>query len=90
MYREPVAQWTLDVTIWHHFSFGHEISARVLTKRGGWVDVGTWRWQGLGIPDSLATDAASRIAAVVQEHLITRYGIQGELDIPWAGDPGPF
>jgi hypothetical protein len=83
-------QFTLDVSIDHGPQFGHLITAQVLTRRGGWTVVGTWRWQGLGVPEPLLTDLLTRINAVLTDHLVTRYGVQGELPVLWAGDPDAF
>lgn len=86
--RDPVAQWTLDVTVFHAPQFGHRVIVRVLGKRAGWDIVGHWDWTGLGIPADLVDDLVAKTAAVICEHLVTRYGIQGVLDVHWAGDPG--
>jgi hypothetical protein len=59
----------------------------VLGRKGGWQEVGTWEWRGLGIDASLASDIEARIASVIAEHLVTRYGIQGQLRTTWAGEP---
>jgi len=85
---EPVevAQWTLDITVYHARGFGHRLRASVLAKRGGWVTVGSWPWRGLGFPSELLPDIHARIEAVIDEHLLTRYGIRDELPLRWAGE----
>jgi len=89
MANEPVevAQWTLDVTVYHSRGFGHRVRAAVLDRRGGWHTVGTWSWKGLGFPAEMLPDVQARISAVVAEHLVTRYGIAGQLPFRWAGEP---
>lgn len=72
-------QWTLDVTIHHGSGYQHLIQGRVLGRRGSWMDVGSWRWSGRGIPGSVVESLTARIEAVVVEHLVTCYGIQDEL-----------
>jgi hypothetical protein len=88
--REPRAQWTLDVTVFHGPEFGHQVKAAILSNRGNWMRCGTWTWSGLGIPAEVVTDIQSRVAAIISEHLVTRYGVQGQLPMTWAGDPEPF
>jgi len=87
--HEPAAQWTLDVTVWHEPTFGHVIHARTLGRHGGWKNVGTWRWTGLGVPDVILSDLTSRIHGVISEHLVTRYGVQGTLTRLDEGGSGP-
>lgn len=83
-----IAQWTMDITVWHGATFGHRVTCRVLGKAGGWVDVGTWYWTGLGVPGDLVDDLQARLASVITEHLVTRYGVAGQLDVRWAGEAG--
>ena len=85
-----VVQWTLDVSVFHGPEFGHRIYARVLGQHGGWQDVGHWTWKGLGVPEPLLTELNARLVSVITEHLVTRYGVQGELPTRWAGEPDPF
>jgi hypothetical protein len=90
MSEEPieVAQWTLDVTVFHSRGVGHRLRASVLDRRGGWRTVGSWPWKGLGFPEELLPDIDARVCSVIHEHLITRYGIAGQLPFRWAGEPG--
>lgn len=89
--NEPreTAQWTCDVTVFHVDGFKKRIRAGTLGRHGGWVTVGTWEWSGLGIPPELIPDISGRITAVIEEHLCTRYGIEGELPFRWAGEAAP-
>jgi len=87
---QELAQWTLDVTVYHGRDFGHRIRARVLNRRGGWHHVGTWSWKGIGVPSELIAEIEARVASVITEHLVTRYGISVELPLTWEDDPGPF
>jgi len=77
--HDPVAQWTLDVTVYHGPQFGHRIHAAVLRRSGGWHPVGDWQWTGLGVPEPLVADCAARIHAVLTEYLISRYGLALQL-----------
>lgn len=83
---KQAAQWTLDVSVFHDSEFGHRIRARVLGRTGGWVDVGSIQWKGLGVPEDLLRSLCARVEAVLTEHLVTRYGVQGVLDAPCAGE----
>jgi hypothetical protein len=85
---EETAQWTLDVTVFHGRGFGHRIRARVLDRRGGWNDVGTWTWTGSGVPAPLLLDIEARVRGVIAEHLISRYGLAERLAFEHQGDPG--
>jgi hypothetical protein len=88
--RTRKAQWTLDVTVFHHPSYGHEIEAATLGKSDGWHPAGSWKWQGLGVPAELLTDIQSRVSSIVTEYLVMRYGCREELPLRWAGDPTEF
>jgi hypothetical protein len=83
------AQWTLDVTVSHETGYRHSITAWVLGRRGGWVEVGRWTWEGLGVDADMVREVEARVCSVITEHLVTRYGVQGLLPTTWAGDPGP-
>jgi len=86
--ERAVAQWTLDVTVWHGPRIGHSITAKVLSRRGGWVDVGTWQWTGFGVPPDLVADCCARIDSVIAEHLVNRYGVAERLPFPRGEDGG--
>jgi hypothetical protein len=79
--NQPVAQWTLDVTVYHATGFRHVITAQVLTKRRGWQQIGSWSWTTLGVPADLVPDIEARVCSAITEHLVTAYGVQGTLDV---------
>lgn len=86
--RAPVAQWTMDVTVFHAPQFGHRVVVQVLGKTGGWLRVGGIQWTGLGIPEGLLEELVAVVDGTVSQHLSARYGIQGTLPHRWAGEPG--
>ena len=92
MHEEPreLAQWTLDVTVFHHRSAGHWIRASVLDRRGGWHTVGAWSWKGSGFPAELLSDVEARVSGVIAEHLVSRYGLNHTLFDPQRDEPDPF
>jgi hypothetical protein len=87
---EGKLQWALSIGVYHDPSFGHRIelwwgsTARAPHVRSG----GTWK--GLGIPEAVLTELRAEIDATVTEHLVTRYGVAGELPLKWSGEPDPF
>lgn len=81
MERKPrnLAQFTLDVSVYHDPGFQREIVVQALTKRGGWIHIGSWRWTGIGVPGDLVNDLLARVDASITEHLVSRYGVQDEV-----------
>jgi hypothetical protein len=88
MERRSSAQFTIDVSVYHDSGFRKSIVCSYLGRRNGWIPAGEWHWTGLGVPADLVDDCVSRVAAVITEHLVTRYGVQGMLDTTWAGEAG--
>lgn len=91
--REPneKLQWTLTFQVYHSPTYGHKLL--LCTERGlygdpHWKSLGSWK--GLGIPEDVLTEARSSVMARIDEYLVTRYGVQGELPMKWAGEPDPF
>lgn len=79
------------VTVYHGPSFGHYIEMETAIKgRKHVTRVGLGNWKGLGIPEHLMRTASGIMVAAFEEHLVTRYGIQGELPTKWGGEPDPF
>lgn len=79
-------QWALHVIVWHGQSFGHKIELE--TQRQGCApspirSLGSWK--GLGVPESVAELAQAQLGDTLYEHLVTRYGIQEELRLPFSG-----
>lgn len=83
-------QWTMDVVIWHDQSFGHQMTVTTQTKGRDGRLAGTWNWKGLGVPEDLVYDMEARLIGILTEHLVSRYGVAGELPLKWAGEPDPF
>ena len=83
-------QWALSVGIYHGPSFGHRIEMwhGATVREPIMVELG-W-WKGLGIPEHVLQHASTMVHAALVEHLVTRYGVQGELPMKWSGDPEPF
>jgi len=52
--------------------------------------VGAWTWSGIGVPAEILPDIEARVASVITEHLVTRYGVAERLEFAPEGDPGPF
>lgn len=84
------AIWTLDLTIYHSPGYGHKLKARTLGRRGGWIDVGSWPWKGIGFPAELLPDIHARVIATIDEFITTVYGVRGEIPNLWTGDKEPF
>jgi hypothetical protein len=83
-------QWRLLVSVFHGPGFGHYIEIETWSKAGQPVRTGGGTWNSMGIPESVLTELRTLVDAKITEHLVTRYGIQGELPIAWAGEPDPF
>ena len=89
-HQEERVQWRLGILIYHGSAFGHRISLE--TQRQGYdtVERTIGSWKGLGIPESVLTQASAVLTAAFEEHLVSRYGVAGELPLRWAGEPDPF
>lgn len=90
MDKEGKLQWALSVGIYHDPSFGHRIEMwhGNTSRPPKLTHLGSWK--GLGVPEPVIRDAETVVLAALTEHLVTRYGVQGELPITWAGEPEPF
>lgn len=88
--RDEQLQWSLCVRIWHGPSFGHQILATTQSRGRDALlhDLGVWK--GIGIPEGKLTEAASTLNSLFVEHIVTRYGVAGELPFKWTGEPDPF
>lgn len=83
-------QWRMLTTIYHGPGFGHYIELETISKGREGVRIGAGSWNTLGIPEPVLTQARTLLDAKFTEHLVSRYGVQGELPIKWAGEPDPF
>lgn len=83
-------QWAMTVVVLHSPRLGHEV--RVLTQSQGRDPVSRsgGSWKGLGLPEPVLSTLRAFVDSTLTEHLMTRYGIQGELPMTWAGEPEPF
>jgi hypothetical protein len=83
-------QWAMLVKVLHGSVYGHriEIETRTKGRESHAQPAGTWR--GLGIPEPVLTCARAQLDVIFTEHLITRYGVRGELPLKWSGEPDPF
>src|SRR5262249_28016541 len=84
------AQWAMHVVIYHESTCGHVIE--VETQRQGQEPYlsPSANWKGLGIPEPVLNSIRTAMDALLTEHLVSRYGVQGELPVTWAGEPEPF
>jgi hypothetical protein len=85
------AQFLLSAIVYHGSDFGHRLEM-IRTFRGRDESLSTplGRWKGLGIPEDVLRTSSALIVAAWEEHLITRYGVAGELPLTWSGEPDPF
>lgn len=84
-------QWNLSIVVYHDASFGHAIKAeQVWNGRQECKEHFLGSWKGLGVPESVLNQARAMIDSIFTEHLVSRYGVQGELPTKWSGDPDPF
>jgi len=84
-------QWTMVFHVWHAADYGHKlqiVTYNAYNSDGKYYDAGTWK--GLGIPGAVLEQARSLADGILSEQLITRYGVQEELPVKWAGEPDPF
>lgn len=88
--KNDKAQWALYVTVWHSQTFGHYITVETQTQGRHPKGHSGGSWKGLGIPEQVLSELNAMLQALVTEHLVTRYGVQGELPMRWAGEPDPF
>lgn len=84
-------QWTLTVQIYHGPSFGHSIEMLTHTngRDGETIDsLGSWR--GVGVPEDVLKQARALVDAALTQHLLTRYGIAGQLGSDGLSEVSPF
>jgi hypothetical protein len=88
--RKEQLVYALSVGVYHCSDFGHrmELWHGSVPRKPHCRELG--RWKGLGIPEQVYTDALTVVHATLGEHLLTRYGIAGELPLKWGGEPDPF
>lgn len=86
--RPDQLQWRLVVGVWHGQAFGHKITMGHGRAHGPLMASSLGSWKGLGIPDAVLRPATAVVLSTLEEHLITRYGIDSELPMKWAGEPG--
>ena len=88
--QQEKPQWRMGVIVYHGRDFGHRLELE--TQRQGqatrFTSLGSWK--GLGIPESVLNEASALVMACLTEHLVTRYGVQGEIDFRRGGEPEPF
>jgi hypothetical protein len=79
------------VSVFHGPTYGHYMELeRAFRGREECLRTGLGQWNGLGIPEDVMRTASGLIVAAFEEHLITRYGVAGELPVKWGGEPDPF
>lgn len=84
-------QYRQLLTVYHGPQFGHYMEMeRQLKGRDATHRTGLGQWTGVGIPEDVLRTSTGLLVAAWEEHLITRYGVKGELPLQWAGEPGPF
>lgn len=84
-------QYRQLITVYHGSNFGHYMELeRQLKGRNATHRTGLGQWNGPGVPEDVLRTASGLIVAAFEEHLVTRYGVKGELPLEWGGDPAPF
>lgn len=83
-------QWALSVVIYHGPGFGHCVDIIEHLKAREPKTSLAGQWNSLGVPEPVLTSLRTSIDARITEHLVARYGVQGELPTLWAGEPDPF
>lgn len=90
-YDQKNWQHRVLLTVFHGSNFGHYMEMERSWKgREECLRTGLGQWKGLGIPEDVLRTASGLIVAAWEEHLITRYGVQGELPTQWGGELDPF
>jgi hypothetical protein len=81
----------MTVTVYHGSSFGHNVEVDTVT-RGRDLDtidvVGAWK--GIGIPEKVYEGILASVEAILEDHLMHRYGIAAEVPGLWEVEPDPF
>lgn len=90
MHENDRPQWVLTLTIYHGPKFGHCAEVNTTSPRGPLTHDSVGSWRGLGVPESVLDGITAFVTGAIEEHMLTRYGIQGELAERWAGEPDPF
>lgn len=90
---EAEANWQYRqlLTVFHGPKFGHYLEMETISKgRDNGIRTGLGTWNGSGIPEQVLRESSALIVARWEEHLITRYGVWGELPELWRAEPDPF
>lgn len=90
MHEKDIPQFVLTATVWHGPTFGHSVELETTSSRGALTHDNIGSWSTLGIPTQVLEGICTTVHAVLEEHLVTRYGVLDELPTRWAGDPEPF
>jgi hypothetical protein len=84
-------QFRLLATVYHGPKFGHYMEMETRSKgRDATNRKGLGQWTHVGIPEDVLSVSSGLLVATWEEHLITRYGVAGELPLTWRVEPDPF
>lgn len=88
--QQEKLQWSMYVGVYHTRQFGHVMRMEHGSVGRRTQDVFLGRWKGAGIPEPEMRTASGILIACFEEHLVTRYGVQGETPQTWMREVGPF
>lgn len=84
-------QYRQLMTVYHGPRFGHYLEMeRQWRGRDSTYRTGLGQWTNVGIPQDVLQSSSALIIAGWEEHLVCRYGVQGELPVGLGGEPEPF
>lgn len=83
-------QWQMGVLVYHDQRFGHRIICLTQSPGRDGVAASIGSWKGVGMPEAVLNSARASIDTRFTEHLITRYGVAGELWQASGDGLGPF
>lgn len=88
--RREQWQWAMLVKVLHSSHFGHRLECETRTRGRGSHTMSLGTWRGVGVPPEVVQEAQTAVAAILSDHLVTRYGVAGALPFQWGGEADPF
>lgn len=88
--RKELIKWQLGLSVSHGSAYGHKLELVEYSDRWPLKVTQAGSWATSGVPEPVLNSARAMWDARFTEHLLTVYGVQGEIPRLWTGEAGPF